>query len=100
MPAEFRTTQLTVAAFAAYMGLPPDRAEELSPGKAVFVWNEETSEEAGGLSSLYLTGDANTMQKHGGIDRVFDAYFDMRDMMFRALKRAGLKPRASRETKL
>ena len=99
MPTDFRTTQLTVAAFAAYMGLPPERAEELSPGKAVFVWNEETSEEASSLSSLYLTGSANTMQEHGGIDRVFDAYFDMRDMMFRSLKRAGLKPRSPREAK-
>lgn len=98
MPA-FRTTQLTVAAFAAYMGFPPDRVEELSQGQAVFIWSEEASAEASNLSSLFLEGNASTMQKQGGIDRVFNAYFDVRAMMFRALKRTGVKPRSPRESK-
>jgi len=93
--AEFRTTALSVAAFAAYKKIPPDKAEVLSAGRVVFVWDEGNSVEANRLSSMYLSGDAHTTQECGGIDKIFDAYFDVRAMMFQAMD-AERQTRASR----
>jgi len=88
----FRTAQLSVATYATYRGCPPDKAELLSPGKVVFVWEGDNSEKANELSSQFLQGDAHTTEEAGGVDKLFVAYYKTRAKMFVALNTGRSQP--------
>ena len=78
----FQCTELEVAAWLTYQGLPPRQAEPLPNKRVVFTWLVDGSMEASRLANAFFGDKAHTDAHHGSVARLFAAERACRQLLF------------------